>query len=201
MNIEPFYSDNREYYKSLSHILYFDNEASTSTDPYSDNNYIMQNTTLFNLNYKTINLNNFFYSLFYLVVPTYIEFSNNIIDQFYDQALKDYDQFNLFKQFGYQHTYNKQDIRDWLKNKVFNPVILQFCVDYLDINIIIFKDSCMNIIYARQPTPYKSHIILLQDFDNFQPVFLENQYIFTSEDQITWIAFRKYIMSLSRQKI
>ena len=195
MNLEPFYKKNIQHFKSISHILYFslEDHETSSCDPYSDQNNTIQTTKLFNLIYKTIDLNNFFYSLFYLLVPSYIDFSKEIIDQFYDQALKDYYQFDLFKQFQYRHKYNKQTIRNLLKDKKFNSFIKQFCADYLDINIIIFGKE-METIYSKTPTPYKAHIILLEENNEYHPVFQDKKYIFTSQDQIVWIAFRKYVM-------
>ncbi len=199
MNFEPFYKTNANFYKSLSHILYFAKEEkeTTSIDPYSNQNNSIQNIEFFNVIYKTINLNNFFFSIFYLLVPTYIDITNNtLIDDFYENALRDYDYYDLFKLFQYRyHLCNKQTLRNLLKQKNFNNIILQFCSDYLDVNFIIFENNKMKLIYAKKPTPYKAHIILLKRNDNeYQPVFQEKKYIFTSNDQISWIAFRKFIM-------
>jgi len=194
MNIESFYKKNIQYFKPLAHILYFSSlEDTISCDPYSDQNNIIQSTKLFNLIYKTIDLNNFFYSLFYLLVPSYIEFSDELISEFYDNALKDYDQYDLFKEYQYRHKYNKQTIRNLLKQKKFNLFIIQFCADYLNVNIIIF-DKEMTTIYSRTPTPYKAHVILLKQNNEYQPVFQDKKYIYTSNDQITWVAFRKHVM-------
>lgn len=206
MNFEPYYKTNVEYYKPLSHILYFStNEDTQSINPYSDKNNSINSFKLFNLIYKTIDLNNFFLSIFYLLVPSYIDVSDeSLIDDFYDQALKDYDQFDLFKQFHYRHKYNKQTLRNLLKQKNFNSTIVQFCADYLNVNFILFENNKMNTIYAKKPTPYKAHIILLKNHDEYQPIFQDKKYIFTSDDQITWIAFRKFVMdshSLSSKKI
>lgn len=196
IKLDAFYESNVKYFKTLAHILYFANEETHSVDPYSDQNNSIQSFKLFNLIYKTIDLNNFFLSVFYLLVPSYIDVSDNsLIDQFYDQALKDYDQYDLFKQFQYRHKYNKQTIRNFLKQKNFNSSILQFCADYLDVNMIIFKNNNMETIYAKKPTPYKAHIILMNNNQEYQPLFQENKYIFTSQDQIVWIAFRRHIMA------
>lgn len=202
MLIESLYEENRKFFKSLSHILYLDCEQfTTSIDPYSNQTNSIQSLKLFNLIYKTIDLNNFFFSIFYLLVPSYIDFTNKLlIDEFYDQALKDYDQFDLFKQFNYRHKYNKQMIRNFLKEKVFNSIVLQFIADYCDINIIIVENNKLNIIYSKIPTPYKVHIILLKQNNEFQPIFEEKKYMFTSMDQISWIAFRKHIMISSFEK-
>lgn len=204
MNFEPYYKENMNYYKSLSHILYFSKEETLSVDPYSNQNNSINTIKLFNLIYKTIDLNNFFLSVFYLLVPTYIDIANeSLIDEFYDQALKDYDQYDLFKQFQYRFKYNKQTIRNLLKQKDFNDIILQFCSDYLDVNFIIFDSHTnkMNLVYAKKPTPYKAHIILLkQNETEYQPLFQEKKYVFTSDDQITWIAFRKFVLSSRSQE-
>ncbi len=198
LQLNAYYEENMKHFKSLSHILYCASEEETqshSIDPYSNENHTIQTVKLFNLIYKTIDLNNFFLSLFYLLVPSYIDVSDTLlIDEFYEQALKDYDQYDLFKQFDYRHKYNKQTIRNILKQKNFNPFMIQFCSDYLDINIIIFENNKMNTIYAKKPTPYKGHVILMKNH-NYQPIFKDQQYIFTSQDQISWIAFRKHIMN------
>lgn len=200
MNFEQFYKTNANYYKSLSHILYFSKEEkeTLSIDPYSNQNNTIHNIKLFNMIYKTIDLNNFFLSVFYLLVPSYIDITNyTLIDEFYEYALRDYDQYDLFKQFQYRFKYNKQTIRNLLKQKDFNNIIVQFCSDYLDINFIIFENNKMKLVYAKNPTPYKAHIILLkQNENNYQPIFQDKKYIFTSDDQITWIAFRKFIVEL-----
>lgn len=198
LKLDQYYKDNIQYFKPLAHILYFASteEDTHSVDPYSDQNNTIQSVKLFNLIYKTIDLNNFFLSIFYLLVPSYIDIGDEtLIDQFYNQALKDYDQFNLFKQFEYRHKYNKQTIRNLLKQKNFNPIILQFCADYLSVNIIIFENNKMKTIYSKNPTPYKAHIILLKNNNEYQPLFQDKKYIFTSNDQISWIAFRKHVMS------
>jgi len=202
MNIEPFYKKNISYFKTLSHILYFSLEDNTtSIDPYSNQNNTIHTLKIFDKFYKTINLDDFFYSIFYLLVPSYIEFSQELVAEFYDQALKDYDHFDLFKQFQYRHKYNKQTVRNFLRQKTFNLFMLQFCADYLDINIIIIDNNCLNTIYSKNPTPYKSHIILMKNGSSYQPIFQEKKYIFTSRDQITWIAFRNYIISETFKKI
>jgi hypothetical protein len=197
LKLDQYYKDNIQYFKPLAHILYFASieEDTYSVDPYSDQNNTIQSVKLFNLIYKTIDLNNFFLSVFYLLVPSYIDVGDEtLIDQFYDQALKDYDQFDLFKQFQYRHKYNKQTIRNLLKQKNFNPIVLQFCADYLNVNMIIFENNKMKTIYAKKPTPYKAHIILMKNNQEYQPLFQDKQYIFTSNDQISWIAFRKHVM-------
>ncbi len=197
MNFEPYYKTNAEFYKPLSHILYFTtNEDTQSINPYSDKNNSINSFKLFNLIYKTIDLNNFFLAIFYLLVPSYIDINNEgLIDDFYDQALKDYDQFDLFKQFQYRNKYNKQTLRNLLKQKNFNSTIVQFCADYLNVNIILFENNKMNTIYAKKPTPYKAHIILLKNNEEYQPIFQDKKYIFTSDDQITWIAFRNFVIN------
>lgn len=195
MNIKAFYKTNVEFYKPLSHILYFGTEPTTSVNPYSNENNSIQTFKLFDSIYKTIDLNNFFYSIFYLLVPSYIDFNQNLISEYYDKALKDYDNYDLFKQFNYRHKYNKQTVRNLLKEKELNPCMIQFCADYFDINII-FIDKDIKTIYSKIPTPYKTHIILQIQNNEYQPVFQENKFTFTSKDQITWIAFRKHLMTL-----
>jgi hypothetical protein len=198
LKLKPYYQENVKFFKPLAHILYFatSEEDTHSVDPYSDKNNTIQSIKLFNLIYKTIDLNNFFLSVFYILVPSYIDVGDeSLIDQFYDQALKDYDQFDLFKQFQYRHKYNKQTIRNLLKQKDFNSIILQFCADYLDVNMIIFENNKMKTIYSKKPTPYKAHILLMANQENqYQPLFQDKKYIFTSNDQISWIAFRKHVM-------
>ncbi len=206
MNIESFYKKNIQYFKPLSHILYFsssEEDSSISFDPYSEQNNTIRPAKLFNLIYKTIDLNNFFFSLFYLLVPSYIEFNNNLVKEFYDKALKDYDQYDLFKSFNYNYRFNKQTIRNLLKEQKLNSIIVQFFADYLDINIIIFDKKGMNTIYSKTPSPYKAHVILNKhQEDEYSPIFQDKKYIFTSEDQITWIAFRKYVItSLPNKKV
>jgi hypothetical protein len=208
LNIESFYKKNIQYFKNLLHILYFSSDIddqSMSCDPYSEQNHIVETVKLFNSAYKTIELNNFFFSLFYLLVPSYIEFNNNLIEEFYDKALKDYDHYDLYKNFNYFqiHKFNRQTIRNLLKEQKLDDCIIQFFADYLDINIIIFDHKYMNIIYSKTPTPYKAHIMLNKSsYEEYSPLFKDKQYIFSSNDQIVWIAYRNYILkTLFNKKI
>ena len=208
--LETHSNKNKDTFKDITGILYFNNEESQQNVNFLDDNKsqvlfdikktntekiekvdTFKNTSYYvktHVNLLEYNLTKKFENLIDCMLNVINYFNLNAKNIFFKKLLKDYDVFNLYKKFNYKKDIRRRDLRTLLINKEENNEnVKQLLVDYLNINLVLITNDDIKL-YCKD-----------KDFEIYRPTIIiyeyENKYysledkktqngIFTSEDLI-----------------